>query len=158
MKQWLFALLFCLNVPPLLAQEGEPQAEKTVPPPQAEVSQSVTPPHQGAIPADAFKRDPFRLPQYLIDKLSAKPLAEAANTIDDTVEPIRRWAVTDYTLVGIIWDVKNPKALIRDKQNGVHVIKINDRVGNKEGRVKSVREGSVIVLENDTPKVIRLKK
>ncbi len=112
--------------------------------------------------SDSARRDPFRLPQYLINKLTPRapsPLATLEpQTIDDRVEPIRRWGTTEYTLVGIIWEVKNPKALLRDIQSRVHVIRINDKVGNQNGAVTSIREGAITVTEKDAPIVLRLKK
>lgn len=111
---------------------------------------------------DSIRRDPFRLPQYLINKLTFRPPAPIAaidqQAIDDRVEPIRRWNTKEYTLVGIIWEVKNPKALLRDVQSRVHVIRINDKVGNQEGVVTSIREGAITVSEKDDPVVLRLKK
>lgn len=112
--------------------------------------------------SDSARRDPFRLPQYLIDRLTVRapsPLVTLEpQAIDDRVEPIRRWGTTEYTLVGIIWEVKNPKALLRDIQSRVHVIRINDKVGNQNGAVTSIREGAITVTEKDAPIVLRLKK
>lgn len=150
------------------AQPQNPAAKKAViPPPQSlKPMQPYTPPGLMGLGAnvlsDSSRRDPFRLPQYLINKLTYKvPMALAPSdpqAIDDRIEPIRRWNTSDYTLVGIIWEVKNPKALVRDIQNRVHVIRINDKVGNLNGAVTSIREGAVTVTEKDSPIVLRLKK
>ena len=78
--------------------------------------------------------------------------------IDDSIEPIKRWPAKEYLLVGIIWDVKNPKALIKDLQGRVHVIKQRDRLGNKEGIVTLIKEGAITVTEKKVPLVLRLKK
>lgn len=109
------------------------------------------------------RRDPFKLPEYLVIKIRQK-LAEnsgpAAGTIviDDSVEPIRRWPLGNYLLVGIIWDVKKPKAMFTDKMNNIHVLQINDFIGNAKGVIVGIQNGSVTVLEGKIPQVIKLKK
>lgn len=109
----------------------------------------------------SFKRDPFRLPKYLIDKLTYKPAPVVVvddQAIDDRAEPIKRWPAREYLLVGIIWEVKNPKGLVKDLQGRVHVVKLRDRLGNKEGIVTSIKEGAITVTEKKVPFVLRLKK
>ena len=107
-----------------------------------------------------FKRDPFRLPEYLIKKLvaAAAPIIDTTLKIDDSVEPIRRWPLATYTLIGIIWDVKNPKALVADQQHKVHLIRLNDKIGNQGAYVTNIREGSIMVLNGKSPEVLKLKK
>lgn len=104
------------------------------------------------------RRDPFTLPLYLINKLKAKDIGPPVSRVDDSVEPIRRWPLVSYTLVGIIWDVKNAKALIRDQANHVHILKVRDRIGYDKGVITDIREGSVTVLENEIPQVLKLRK
>ncbi|MBC7466882.1 MAG: pilus assembly protein PilP [Bdellovibrio sp.] len=104
------------------------------------------------------RRDPFTLPLYIINKLKAKDIGPPVSRVDDSVEPIRRWPLVSYTLVGIIWDVKNAKALIRDQANHVHILKVRDRIGYDKGVITDIREGSVTVLENEIPQVLKLRK
>ncbi|MBC7741167.1 MAG: pilus assembly protein PilP [Bdellovibrionaceae bacterium] len=105
-------------------------------------------------------RDPFRLPQYIINRMKEKSMATKtdANIIDDAVEPIRRWPISSYQLVGIIWDVKRPKAMFLDKQNSIHMMQVNDRIGNGGGVLNVINNGEVIVIENKTPLKLKLKK
>ncbi len=109
---------------------------------------------------NTFKRDPFRLPKYLIDKITYKPPPPIIENqvIDDRVEPIMRWPAKEYLLVGIIWEVQSPKALIKDLQGRVHVVKLRDRLGNKDGIVTAIKEGAITVTEKKFPLVLRLKK
>lgn len=116
-------------------------------------------PSQPLISQGVGRRDPFSFPLYIITKLKALNSGTINKSrIDDNVEPLRRWALVTYTLVGVIWDVKNPKALIRDQQAHVHLVKVNDRIGYDNGIIKDIREGSITVLEDKTPQVLRLKK
>ena len=82
---------------------------------------------------------------------------EAAR-IDDAVDPIKRWPLNTYGLIGIIWDVKNPKALIMDQQRKVHMVRVRDRIGNAGGVITSIQEGSIVVMQDKIPEVMRLKK
>lgn len=104
------------------------------------------------------RRDPFTLPLYLINKMKAQNQGPPPSRIDDSVEPIRRWPLVSYNLVGIIWDVKNAKALIKDQAGHVHILRVKDRIGYDNGVITDIREGSVTVLENQIPQVLRLKK
>ncbi len=106
------------------------------------------------------QRDPFRLPQYLILRIKEKAMTNRAESggVDDSVEPIRRWPLAAYQLVGIIWDVKKPKAMFLDRQNTIHMVHLKDVIGSGKAVVSSINNGEVIVIENKTPLKIRLKK
>ncbi len=103
------------------------------------------------------QRDPFRLPQYLINRIKEKSIVARTDsaTVDDSIDPVRRWPVGTYQLVGIISDVKRPKAMFLDKQNSIHMLQVNDRIGNGGGVLREIGSGEVTVVENKTP--IRLK-
>ena len=106
------------------------------------------------------QRDPFKLPEYIIIKIRQK-LASSLGpvTADDAgIDPVRRWPLGSYQLVGIIWDVKKPKAMFQDRMNSIHVLLINDFIGNARGVITRIQNGSVTVLEGKIPQVIRLKK
>jgi len=88
------------------------------------------------------KRDPFR--SFL-----------ATTTIEDIDEemakdPKRRYEVRQYSLTGIIWNVDAPMALIEDPQGIGHVLEVGQYLGNKWGKVREIRDNSVIVVEERT--------
>jgi len=104
-------------------------------------------------------RDPFKMPEYLLIKIRQKLAApKPQNVIDETVEPIRRWPLASYVLVGIMWDVNHPKAMFQDKANNIHMLRVNDFIGSNKGIVTRIESGSVTVIEGKIPQVIRLKK
>ena len=78
--------------------------------------------------------------------------------MDASVEPIRRFPLASYQLVGIIWDVKKPKAMFIDRLNNIHMLRENDFIGNAKGVITSIQSGSVTVLEGKIPQIIKLKK
>lgn len=91
----------------------------------------------GYSPAD--KRDPF-LP-YLTP---AQRLAQGPSA---PLEPLQKFALSELKLVGIIWDVGTPKALIEDPTGKSHIIIENTKMGQERGYVAAIREGEVIVVE-----------
>ena len=106
------------------------------------------------------QRDPFRLPQYLILKIKEKAMVTKVEAvgIDDSVDPVRRWPLSAYQLVGIISDVKRPKAMFLDKQNGIHMLHTKERLGSGGGVISEINSGEVVVIENKTPLKLKLKK
>lgn len=103
-------------------------------------------------------RDPFRLPEELIIKIRQKNAQTNTGTIDPGVDAIRRFPLASYQLVGIIWEVKRPKAMFMDRLNKIHMVQVNDFIGNAQGVVTSIQSGSVTVLEGKIPQIIKLKK
>jgi Tfp pilus assembly protein PilP len=138
------------------------------PTPEAQALQLPAPAIQNSpIPGEAVtigeglsKRDPFKLPEYIIIKIRQKLATSLIQPggIDESVEAIRRWPVPTYQLVGIIWDVKKPKAMFLDRNNSIHVLNVNDFIGNAKGVVTSIQSGSVTILEGRIPQIIKLKK
>ena len=110
---------------------------------------------------DAPERDPFRKPEEMLRREEdiARPKTPIVNTdefIDSKMEAIRRWPLREYKLIGVIWDVKNPKAMLVDKNKTKHLLKKNYRIGNKNGLVSEIGEGSITVLQEGVPIVLTL--
>jgi Tfp pilus assembly protein PilP len=99
-------------------------------------------------------RDPFSPPKYIRDMEQVRP----EDIIDQRMESIRRWPLSEYKLRGVIWDVKNPKAMIVDKVNTLHLLKKNYRIGHREGVISEINESEVIVLEKGIPHVLQIEK
>lgn len=104
------------------------------------------------------ERDPFRKPIYILEleEKSLKPQKAEEVRIDDKIEAIRRWPLRDYRLVGVIWDVKNPKAMIVDPSNTMHLLKRNYRIGDKDGIISAISEGTITVIQDNIPVVMDL--
>lgn len=96
------------------------------------------------------KKSPFMIPNELykrIKKNQAVKVVTSDGSVDDSVEVRRRWPLNVYRLVGVLWNVKKPKALIRDKDGTVNVYKVRDYIANAEGYVAEINNGEVIVVE-----------
>ena len=100
------------------------------------------------------ERDPFAPPKYIRELELIRP----KDLIDNKMEAIRRWPLSDYKLQGIIWDVKNPKAIIVDKLKTLHLLKKNYRIGHREGIISEIHESEIIVLQKGLPIVIPIQQ
>ena len=61
--------------------------------------------------------------------------------------PLQRFEITQLRLVGILWDVRRPKAMFKDPEGATHVVGPNAKVGPRNGYVAVIREGEVVVVE-----------
>lgn len=115
---------------------------------------------------DPNLRDPFKLPAYLINKIEEKEAATAAannSTVVSAVdpanlEPIRRYPLASYQVIAIVWGIKNPRVIFLDKQNGIHKLRVGDRIGNADGTIERIENGEVVVVENSAPFRIPVRK
>jgi Tfp pilus assembly protein PilP len=64
--------------------------------------------------------------------------------------PLERYEVDELKLVGILWDVRAPKAMFVDPVGEVHVLSKDDRIGRRRGYVAVIREGEVVIVEAST--------
>jgi len=86
------------------------------------------------------KRDPF---------LPLSGINDSGTTIGPMF-PLQRFDLDQLKLVGIIWDVKNPKAMIMDPNGKSYVVKANERIGRTSGYVARIREGELVIVESFT--------
>ena len=104
-------------------------------------------------------RDPFRKPMYILEleEDSSKPQQKVEEArIDDQMEAIRRWPLRDYRLIGVIWDVQSPKAMIVDPTGTMHLLKRNYRIGDKDGIISSISEGTITIIQDSVPVVMAI--
>lgn len=157
------------------------EAPPVVPPPPAEPPKGSTPgeapvgdgatavspsPHVEYIPQDNYmydptgKRDPFKAYK------AVRPLPKASAPKPESLEPLQRWELDRLQIVGILWDVRTPRAMVKDPDGAVYTVTKNSKIGRNEGFVAAIREGEVVVVETKyeegnpvkEPKVMELKK
>jgi len=88
--------------------------------------------------APQINRDPFR-PMSLRTK--APPRAR------ENLSPLERFELGQLKIVGIIWDLKEPRALIEDTAGLGYIVKVGTPIGSNEGTVKVIGRSEVIVEE-----------
>ena len=101
------------------------------------------------------RRDPFQ-----------PTTSEISSSGPTVIRPLQKFDINDIKLVGILWDVKSPKALFLDPSKSTHVVEVDERIGLNNGYVAVIREGEVVVVESTklrdelvyTTKVLRITK
>jgi type IV pilus assembly protein PilP len=106
------------------------------------------------------KRDPFKPFRVIRVSSTRKEIPR------EQLEPLQRWDLDRLQIIGILWDVGVPRAMIRDPDGTVYTIIKNSKIGRNEGYVAAIREGEIVVVETkydeDRPiketRVIEFKK
>lgn len=88
--------------------------------------------------APQISRDPFR-PMSLRSKT---PLRAKEN-----LSPLERFELGQLKIVGIIWDLKEPRAMIEDTAGLGYIVKVGTPIGSNDGTVKAIGRSEVIVEE-----------
>lgn len=80
--------------------------------------------------------------------------------------PLQAYDLSSLTLVAIIWDTANPKAMVEDATGLGYTISINTAIGRSGGVVRSIEPDRVLVEEEfvdfygekkKTEKILKLK-
>ncbi len=83
------------------------------------------------------KRDPFR-----------SFLSTGGRVKDETPRtPLQRYEIDEYRLVGIIWGIDRPRALVEDPDRIGHVMEIGTYIGKNWGKVTQITSTDVVVTE-----------
>jgi Tfp pilus assembly protein PilP len=108
-----------------LTSEDAPAVEK-----QKAPSQAATVP--------VTKRDPFR--PFTLNRVSGRRPRQ-------DLSPLERYELGQLKLVGIIWDIKQPNAIVEDAAGLGYVIKTGTPIGSNEGKVKRIQPTGIVVEE-----------
>ena len=84
------------------------------------------------------KRDPYR---------SFLSLGERGSEDETPRTPLQRYEIDEYHLVGIIWGIDRPRALVEDPDNVGHVMEIGTYIGKNWGKVTQITSSEVVVTE-----------
>ncbi len=83
------------------------------------------------------KRDPFK-------PVGLKALGLSKPVI---LEPLQRFELDKLQVIGILWDVQSPRAMIKDPDGIMHTVVKNTKIGRSEGFVAAIREGELVIVE-----------
>lgn len=110
------------------------------------------------------KRDPFQSYIKATPAPDARPAVGQApageeagrprrdQLFPDTGQGARAESLTNFDLnqlrlVGVLWDVNDPKAMVRTPSGKVYLLRRLTRIGINNGYVAAIREGEVVVIE-----------
>jgi Tfp pilus assembly protein PilP len=89
-------------------------------------------------PSVIGRRDPFR-PFTLNTRSRARPR--------ENLSPLERYDLGQLKLVGVIWQVKEPNALIEDAVGLGYIVKIGTPIGANDGKVMAIKADEIIIEE-----------
>lgn len=92
------------------------------------------------------RRSPFKAPKGFIT--IKKENFESVLLGDmEQKSGLEGYEMDSFFLTAIIWDVKRPKALLRDPSGVTYYVEEGTRIGRYGGYVAEIREGEVILIE-----------
>lgn len=89
--------------------------------------------------SSAGKRDPFR-------PLASKGKGAAARSREN-LSPLERYELGQLKLVAIIWDIKDPRAMVEDSVGLGYIVKVGTPIGPDEGKIKAIKPGEIVIEE-----------
>lgn len=142
----------------LHAQNPVPSALPPLPQPLSQLPPPVADVVVGAPGSDSFfydptgKRDPFhpvptKEEEAAPNATSPEATTSGAPEVTRDYEPLESYDVAQLKISAIIWNTKNPRALIADPQGGTHTVRVKSRIGKRNGFVAAIREGEIVVVE-----------
>ena len=84
------------------------------------------------------RRDPFR-PFTLNTRTNNRPRAN--------LSPLERYDLGQLRLVGVVWQVKEPSAMVEDSVGLGYVVKVGTPIGANDGKVKAIKPNEIIIEE-----------
>jgi type IV pilus assembly protein PilP len=86
----------------------------------------------------AGKRDPFR-PFTLSTRTNSRPR--------ESLSPLERYDLGQLRLVGVVWHVKEPTAMIEDSVGLGYIVKVGTPIGANEGKVMAIKPNEIVIEE-----------
>ena len=116
--------------------QAKKEGESSALPPK--VSEPAEPPRYFS----AGKRDPFR-------PLASKAKGAAARPREN-LSPLERFELGQLKLVGIVWNIKEPRAMVEDGLGLGYIVKVSTSIGPNEGKVKAIKPREIVIEETYT--------
>jgi Tfp pilus assembly protein PilP len=86
----------------------------------------------------AGKRNPFRPPG--LPAKTRRPSRE-------NLSPLERYDLGQLKLVGIVWDPKEPKAMVEDGAGLGFIVGVGTAIGNNDGKIKTINKNEIVIKE-----------
>lgn len=104
------------------------------------------------------RRDPFeafgKTGQVVVDPAAPPPAVPTPAVLipqnTGVLSALERYDLGELQLVGVMWDIRNPKAMVKDPIGKLHVVRKDTRIGRNNGFVAAVREGELVIVEPTT--------
>ena len=101
-----------------------------------------------------LKKNPEPEPSKYVRKVNRDPFrpssiqTRTSNRSRDNLSPLERFELGQLKVVGIVWDIKEPRAMIEDATGLGYTILVGTPIGGNEGKVKAINRNEVVVEES----------
>lgn len=111
---------------------------------------------EGYVYDPSGRRDPFLPPATILqampkgDRDEKSAQGQGPDGDPQTLgngDPLLSYYVRDYKLIGILWDVREPRAMVRAPNNQVYTVQLKMKLGRENALVAAIREKEVVVVE-----------
>lgn len=124
-------------------QEIEPSSEVDIPTDEIDLDEFIKEIYSKEdfySPTD--KRDPFKPFVKVVDaEIEIKP------EFNPLLPPIKRFALSQFKLVGVMWLESVPQAMLTDPERNTYILSVGDEIGNRQGSIVEIRENGIAVEE-----------
>lgn len=142
-------------------------------PPEMSVPQDMAAPlipgrmTEGFVYNPEGRRDPFFPFRGVPGKVAPVPVEKAVDPLSyDPKDPLQAYQLQEYKLVAVMWDVREPRAMVATPDGKVWTIRQKYRLGKEGAVVAVIREGEIVVAQpnpdgtfgSDSARVISMKK
>jgi len=115
-------------------------------------SEQKTPAPSGLLDLPEKKAEPAAAPRYSSagkrDPFQPLPLkVQAKRRPRENLSPLERYELGQLKLVGIVWDVKAPRAMVEDAAGLGYVVGVGTPIGPNDGKIKEIKPNEVVIEE-----------
>jgi type IV pilus assembly protein PilP len=108
---------------------------------QADTQAAPAPVEKDYVYTSIGKRDPFR---SVFDDAGG---ADVVTQTDTILGPLQSYDVNSFKVMGIVWGISSPSAMVQDPTGKTHVVKTGTLIGRNWGRVIKIKRDSIVILE-----------
>jgi len=115
-------------------------------------SEQKTPAPSGLLDLPEKKAEPAAAPRYSSagkrDPFQPLPLkVQAKRRPRENLSPLERYDLGQLKLVGIVWDLKAPRAMVEDAAGLGYVVGVGTLIGPNDGKIKEIKPTEVVIVE-----------
>ena len=140
MKYKILAAFILLSLLAACGDKGAPPPQQAAAKPAEAKKQDAAP---AAVTAEAakpeYRYDPYNKPDPF------EPFILA--TAETPLNPTQNRDISEFRLKGVVWNIKNPYALVEDPGGKGYIMKIGSKIGRNNGQIISINKGEIVVLE-----------
>ena len=92
-----------------------------------------------ARPSPALRRDPFR--PFTLNARGSP------NRRRENLSPLERYELGQLKLVAVIWNTKEPTAMVEDSSGLGYLVKVGTPIGSNDGKVKAIQRDGIVIEE-----------